>query len=157
MRIIKLNVGSNLIDVSQNLDSGSIREYIDYGNTSKKQNDLIISLAGILSESNYDFVGIECKYLFGKRDKRLEVVFKYDNIIYIVKISKQKKFDKDAIELDNIISDISQKHNISIKGFVLLIDEFHNDIIESYSKSMQNSIAFLSYNQFKEKYGIFNK
>ncbi len=157
MRIIKLNVGSNLIDVSQNLDSGSIREYIDSGNASKKQNDLIITLAGILSESNYDFVGIECKYLFGKRDKRLEVVFKYDNIIYIVKISKQKKFDKDAIELDNIISDISQKHNISIKGFVLLIDEFNNDIIASYSNSMQNSIAFLSYNQFKEKYGIFNK
>ncbi len=157
MRIIKLNVGSNLIDVSQNLDSGSIREYIDSGNASKKQNDLIITLAGILSESNYDFVGIECKYLFGKRDKRLEVVFKYDNIIYIVKISKQKKFDKDAIELDNIISDISQKHNISIKGFVLLIDEFNNDIIESYSNSMQNSIAFLSYNQFKENYGIFNK
>jgi hypothetical protein len=157
MRIIKLNVGSNLIDVSQNLDSGSIREYIDSGNASKKQNDLIITLAGILSESNYDFVGIECKYLFGKRDKRLEVIFKYDNIIYIVKISKQKKFDKDAIELDNIISDISQKHNISIKGFVLLIDEFNNDIIESYSNSMQNSITFLSYNQFIERYGIFNK
>lgn len=157
MRIIKLNVRSNLIDVSKNIDSGNIREYIDLGNASKKQNDLIITLAGVLSESNYDFVGIECKYLFGKRDKRLEVVFKYDNIIHIVKISKQKKFDKDAIELDNIISDISQKHNLSIKGFVLLTDEFNNDIIESYSKSMQNSIAFLSYNQFIEKYGIFNK
>lgn len=157
MRIVKLNVGSKLIDVLQNIDTGNIREYIDLGNVSKKQDDLIITLAALLSESNYRFVGIQCKYLFGKRDKRLDVVFSYNNTIHIIKISKQKKFDKDAIELDNIIFDISQKYNIFIKGFILLIDEFNNDIIESYSKTMQNSIAFLSYHQFKEKYGIFNK
>ena len=156
MRIIKLNVGSKLIDISKNIISKNKRDYIDLGNKSRKQSDLIISLASILSESNYDFVGIECKYLFGKRDKRLEVVFSDNNIIHIVKISKQKKFDKDAIELDTIISDISEKHNLSIKGFVLLIDEFNDDIIETYSNSMQNSIAFLFYNKFKKKYGIFN-
>lgn len=157
MRIIKLNVGSNIIDISQSLDSGTSREYIDLGIKSKKQSDLIISLAGKLSESNYEFVGIESKYMFGKRNKRLEIVFKDEKTIHVIKISKQKKFDKDAIDLDNLITDIINKYKISIKGIILLTDDFDSKVVNDYSNSMKNIIEFFSFNKFKEEYGIFDK
>jgi len=157
MRIIKLNVGSNIIDISQNIDSGTFREYIDLGIKSKKQSDLIISLAGKLSENDFEFVGIESKYMFGKRNKRLEIVFKDQKTIHVIKISKQKKFDKDAIDLDNLITDIINKYKISIKGIIILTDDFDTKVVNDYSNSMKNIIEFFSYNKFKEVYGIFNK
>ncbi|APG64638.1 hypothetical protein LPB136_04325 [Tenacibaculum todarodis] len=157
MRVIKLNVNANLIDVSNNKDSGKIREYIDLGVKSKKQADLIISLAGTISEKENEFVGIETKYLFGKRDKRFEIVFKKDKIINIIKISKQKKFDKDAIELDIIISDMAERYNLTVNGIVLLTDHFDLVLTEKYSTNLKNSIEIVSYNKFKEKYVISNK
>jgi hypothetical protein len=156
MRKVKLNTGSNLIEISQNIISGKTKEYIDFESESIEHKDYIISLAYLLNEYGFDFVGIESKYSFGKRNKRFEIILKDKSQIVIIKISKQNKFDKDALELDNIITYINSSHNIDLKGYILILDNFNKDIINDYIKSMKNNIVITSLFKFREKYVIFN-
>ena len=156
MCIVAINTGADVIEILKGNESGKDREYILPDISSHKQSDLIISLAHHLKKYRFDFIGIECKYNYGKRNKRLEIVYCNNNKITIIKISKQKKFDKDAIELDNIVTDIISRNNQVVIGLLLISDNYQEIIMNSFAMKLKNKVYIKNYKIFKEEYGILN-
>ena len=156
MCIVVINTGADVIKILNGYKSGKFREYILPNISSNRQSDLIISLSHHLNKYSFDFIGIYCKYNYGKRNKRLEIVYCNNNIITIIKISKQKKFDKDAIELDNIITDITSRNDQVVIGLLLISDHYQEIIMNNFALKLENKIYIKDYKIFKAEYGILN-
>ena len=156
MCIVVINTGADVIKILNGYKSGKFREYILPNISSNRQSDLIISLSHHLNKYSFDFIGIYCKYNYGKRNKRLEIVYYNNNKITIIKISKKRKFDKDAIELDNIITDIISRTNQTVIGLLLISDHYKKIIMNSFTVSLKNKIYIKDYKIFKEEDGILN-
>ena len=71
----------------------------------KTKNEKLILLASKFNNIPSKNLCLSVKYPFGKREKRLELVFINENI-NILKISKKSLFDKDAMEMDNLLSHV---------------------------------------------------
>lgn len=76
----------------------------------KTKNEKLILLASKFNNIPSKNLCLSVKYPLGKREKRLELVFINENI-NILKISKKSLFDKDAMEMDNLLSHVYENLN----------------------------------------------
>ena len=74
------------------------------------KNDKLILLASKFNYMPGHSVCLSVKYPLGKREKRLELVC-INEKINILKISKKSSFDKDAMEMDNLLSHVYENLN----------------------------------------------
>lgn len=147
MHIVNINKGGNLLNIiSKNLDFKTTQFIIDPSN--KDQKNLINKLAHSLEIKTMGLIVIECKYPFGRRDKRLETICLNDDCLTIFKICNSKKADKEIIDLDNIIKDISTHCSIKIKGILLISENYNNSTLLNLTNLVSCDITIKEYYNF---------
>ncbi len=143
-QIVLLNAKSSFKYIVYHKKTGFENKNIKLSNSNKK-NELIIRVASNFKEHGVE-VFIEVKYPFGMRNKRLEIVSRNQKIIKIYKISKTNFFDKDALEIDQVLTEIKNEFNDSGKEFigVLLFEQLpQNKVIEYVKKILSNKVDFM--------------
>ena len=150
MRIVSLNVGGVLKPDLCKVISFSKRKYIDNLSNSKSHKELTIRLASQLNGIENEFIGLEVKYPFGKRNKRIEVVSIRENIITLFKISKTEKFDKDILEMESLINNLKINSDYTINGIVLLNQEADANMIDSFLGRINVNIKVKNFKTFLE-------
>jgi len=125
MSILKINTNANLLEIISSINSGIDREYLFEPSLKKNRLQEIIHYANkIKNENIIPFIEVKFASKYGRREKRIEIVGKNNNIFIIYKISKISKFDKDALEIQNIINEVRETlKDISIKGVLLFSDK----------------------------------
>ncbi|MBP8994175.1 MAG: hypothetical protein KBG30_10265 [Bacteroidales bacterium] len=132
--IIELNTKSNFEDIVLNNTSGVNRKYL-INEHSKNKIDKIILTSHLLQSKQNINPFIEVKYNFGRRNKRLEIVYKENSFVTICKITNMSEFDKDCLELIAVIEDMKTKpvlENFSMNGLLVFMENYNKEIVESY-------------------------
>ena len=145
-----MNTGANLCDIAQNKNSGFDRNYL-IEDTPKSHFDYIVFIASIIIKDKPSFLGISSKFKYGKRDKRIEILSLQEESLNIYKITKYKKVDKEAFELDNLIDTIALKTKKNILGNLVIIDKSSFELESIFRKKLNNKILFKSF------YDIYHK
>lgn len=143
---IKLVSNSDLGSLIEGLQNGIESEFLLNQNPSTHK-EKIIFLADILL-NRVGTLGLEVKYLYGRRNKRFELVFRHKKIVYICKLSSFSKFDQDGLELDTVISDIKENSDLTanFRGIVILEGLFDQSILDNFSSKLKNPIFFIPFN-----------
>jgi len=125
MPVFRLNTNANLIDILRSNDSGVYRDYLLDNTQSLNRLNQIILYASIIKNKNYvPFIEVKFTSKYGRREKRIEIVSKNNNEFVLYKLSKASKFDKDALELSNLIIEVKEIiNNPTIKGVLLFSDK----------------------------------
>lgn len=132
--IIELNTKSNFEDIVSNNTSGVNRKYL-INEHSKNKIDKIILTSHLLQSKQNKNPFIEVKYDFGRRNKRLEIVYKENSSVIICKITNMSEFDKDCLELIAVIEDMQTKsvlENFRMNGLLVFMEHYNKEIVESY-------------------------
>lgn len=132
--IIELNTKSNFEDIVSNNTSGVNRKYL-INEHSKNKIDKIILTSHLLQSKQNKNPFIEVKYDFGRRNKRLEIVYKENSSVTICKITNMSEFDKDCLELIAVIEDMQTKsvlENFRMNGLLVFMENYNKEIVESY-------------------------
>jgi len=143
-KIINLNVKSRLNDIVSGISGGVVRQYIKVDDPQNK-NEKIIFFSAQFVKNKID-VFIEVKYKYLRRDKRIEIVTLKDNLISLYKISKTQTLDKDAIEIDQILTNIKLEYKNSNFKFIgnLIIGNIESElIINSINNALLNEVNFI--------------
>lgn len=132
--IIELVTKNELIKFVNNDNVGIKRKYI-VSILPKSKLDKIVLISSKLTSMFKLNLNIEVKYLLGRREKRIEIVYKEGEIINICKITNFKEFDKDSIDLMNLLKDI--KSNPIYKSYVfeaklIFTDDFNEEIVKAF-------------------------
>lgn len=132
--IVELNTKSDLIDLVNKKESGIKRNYLVSVNFKNKLDKIVYTSNKLINKRGIEPY-IEVKYDFGRRNKRIEIVFIESSEISICKITNTSEFDKDYFELLALIEDMKPKpvlSNFEIKG-VLFFTSFYNfEAVESF-------------------------
>jgi hypothetical protein len=132
--IIVLNTKSNFLDLIAKKETGVNRSYLLNSNFNNKL-DKIVFVSNYLKTNRGIIPFIEVKYDFGRRNKRIEIVFLESTKISICKITKINEFDKDYFELLSLINDM-QNHNVisnyKLNGVLIFMSEYNTDIVEAF-------------------------
>ncbi|WP_297515325.1 hypothetical protein [Flavobacterium sp.] len=132
--IIELNTKSNIEDIALDKKNGVYRKYI-INEFSKNKLDKIVLTSHLFQSKQNKNPFIEVKYDFGRRNKRLEIVYKENSSITICKITNMSEFDKDCLELIAVIEDMKNKPvmmNFRINGTLVFMDNYNREIVENY-------------------------
>jgi hypothetical protein len=132
--IIELNTKSNFLDLIAKKDSGIKRSYLLNSNFNNKL-DKIVFVSNLLKEKHGINPFIEVKYDFGRRNKRIEIVYTESLDIKICKITKISEFDKDYFELLSLLKDMKNQNEISnfkINGVLIFMSDYNTDIVETF-------------------------
>jgi len=132
--ILELNTKSNFEDIVLNNSSGVNRKYLINEN-SKNKIDKIILTSHLLQSKQNKNPFIEVKYDFGRRNKRLEIVYKENFTVTICKITNMSEFDKDCLELIAVFEDMQTKpflENFRMNGLLVFMENYNKEIVESY-------------------------
>ncbi|MBF6641673.1 hypothetical protein IVB69_09290 [Flavobacterium sp. J49] len=132
--IIELNTKSNFEDIALDKTNGVYRKYI-INELSKNKLDKIVLTSHLFQSKQNKNPFIEVKYDFGRRNKRLEIVYKENLSITICKITNMSEFDKDCLELIAVIEDMKNKQvmmNFRINGTLIFMDNYNREIVETY-------------------------
>lgn len=132
--ITELNTKSNFEDIVLNNTSGVNRKYL-INEPSKNKIDKIILTSHLLQSKQNKNPFIEVKYDFGRRNKRLEIVYKENSSVTICKITNMSEFDKDCLELIAVIEDMQTKpvlENFRMNGLLVFMENYNKEIVESY-------------------------
>lgn len=129
----------------------------------EKKNNYIVYCAWKIQEICETKTSINAKFKYWFRDIRIEIAFYYLEKLFLIKTIKEKtKFDKEALKLDSIISEITKKYpDKTIIGCFFVSDknEF-KDMFFQVSKILKNKFILASeediYNNIF-KYGLSNK
>jgi len=123
MSVLKINCKANISDILSGVESGINRNFI-VDTISRKRLKLIVLFSCKLQEKGINtYVEVKFSSKYGAREKRIEIVGKWNNIVTLYKITSHSKFDKDALELSKIVSEIKEDfQNFSIKGILLCED-----------------------------------
>ncbi|MDC1357725.1 hypothetical protein N8310_09080 [Pseudomonadota bacterium] len=143
-KVINLNVKSRLNDIVSGISGGVVRQYIKVDDPQNK-NEKIIFFSAQFVKNKID-VFIEVKYKYLRRDKRIEIVTLKDNLISLYKISKTQTLDKDAIEIDQILTNIKLEYKNSNFKFIgnLIIGNIESElIINSINNALLNEVNFI--------------
>ncbi|MBS1578316.1 MAG: hypothetical protein JST29_01595 [Bacteroidetes bacterium] len=141
--IITLNTKSDLISFLENKLSGTQRQYLISDEFKNKLNK-IVYVANELNQKLKVNPIIEVKYSFGRREKRLEIVYNSKGIFHICKITNMTEFDKDAIELEMIIRDLTTKKLIAenlICGVLLFYGDYNIEIVSDFLTNSKMMIS----------------
>ena len=132
--IIELNTKSNFLDLIAKKETGVKRSYLLNSNFNNKL-DKIVFVSNCLKTNRGIIPFIEVKYDFGRRNKRIEIVFIESTKISICKITKISEFDKDYFELLSLLNDM-QNHNVlsnyKLNGVLIFMSEYNTDIVEAF-------------------------
>ncbi len=132
--IIELNTKSNFLDLIAKKETGVNRSYLLNSNFNNKL-DKIVFVSNYLKTNCGIIPFIEVKYDFGRRNKRIEIVFTESTKISICKITKISEFDKDYFELLSLLNDM-QNHNVlsnyKLNGVLIFMSEYNTDIVEAF-------------------------
>ena len=142
--IITLNTKSDLISLLANKSSGTERQYI-VTEVFKNKLDKIVFVANELNQKLKTNPNIEVKYSFGRREKRLEIVYNSKEALHICKITNMVEFDKDAIELEMIIKDTIIKKLIDVNricGVLIFMGDYNIDVVSEF---LSNSNMMISH------------
>lgn len=148
---IKLSTKNNLIDLVFGRDSGLYRTYILDSTTNNKLDKIVYSAAKIIEKLCCE-ISIEVKYQYGRRSKRLEIVYLDGNCYNLCKLTTFNKFDKDALELRSVVEDIRLNDSFKKKDFngVLIFDDKYNQVIvESFLKLNAPGFRHIDINHFE--------
>jgi hypothetical protein len=144
--IITLNTKSDLISFLEKKASGTERQYL-VSEVFKNKLDKIVFVAAQLIKQFNAIPLIEVKYKFGRREKRLEIVYTSNDILHVCKITNMTEFDKDVLELDMVIKDTITNNLIdedSIKGVILFLGDYNIDIVNGFLTN--GNMVFSHYN-----------
>jgi hypothetical protein len=116
----------------------------------QNKNEKLILLASKFNNIPRENLCLFVKYPFGKREKRLELVFINENI-NILKISKKSFFDKDAMEMDNLLSHIYKnfKPKKELVGNLIFFELLETINYEPGKLSIENNIKFSYFDDMK--------
>jgi hypothetical protein len=132
--IIELNTKSNFLDLIAKKETGVNRSYLLNSNFNNKL-DKIVFVSNYLITNRGIIPFIEVKYDFGRRNKRIEIVFTESTKISICKITKISEFDKDYFELLSLLNDM-KNHNVlsnyKLNGVLIFMSEYNTDIVEAF-------------------------
>lgn len=132
MLTVRLNKKAILGEVLSNLDSGITQTFI-VKNESNKSLDRIVTYASLLqNEGSRVFIEVQFQSKYTPRPKRIEIVELSNGDINLYKFSAPNKFDKDAIEQDKIVKEISELYPSltgRIHGYILLDRDAKIDFI----------------------------
>lgn len=160
---VKLHTKSDLLSILKSNPNGVIRNYLLNIYPSSKP-EKIVYLSNALVDLFTTNVFIEVKYPYSLRVKRIEICFLRNNNLYLCKISNSKEFDKDAIEMDYLISDIVKNLDIAadkIFGLIFIEGDFKITILSPFKKKLKNNFLFFPFLPASQvdilKNGLFNK
>lgn len=132
--IVNIKTKCELIDVFNSTNSCTDRQYL-ISNVFKNKIDKIVYVASVLKSDLGCEPYIEVKYDFGRRPKRIEIVYKNQNSFYLCKITKFSEFDKDALELNAILQDIINNNtikNFQLFGLLVFMSDYNEDIVLNF-------------------------
>lgn len=143
--IFELNTKSDLEELFQGNESGIIRKYILKDSFDNKL-DKIVYASSELIEDFQIYPYIEVKYTFGRRNKRLDIVYCNSSEWTICKLTNETEFDKDYYDLITVIEDIKVKHqDITINGFLIFLSDYNEDIVEDFLKKQKVHLSHKRY------------
>jgi hypothetical protein len=151
--IIKFLVKGSFESIVNNSFDGVERRYLP------DNKNMLLKTALLFNKKIKCDLFLETKYPFGFREKRIEIILRNGNQLFIVKIVRNlSSLDKEALVLDNIISDI-KKYNYKLKVVGLLFTEgpAKKEVIDDIRVILQNDFMFLNKNQIdqlEEKIGL---
>lgn len=143
--IITLNTKANIEEIAAGIQSGVERSYILHTRPKSKL-DRLIQLAANIADTKKARCFIEVKFTYGLRAKRLDVISIYEDKIIVYKLSKTINMDKDALELDLVLTSIK---NIMIGASYectgcLVFDSMPSDkAVLSVKKILSNQVDFI--------------
>ena len=133
--ILNINSKAELVDLINNKESGVIRTYL-VSESFRNKLDKIIFVSNKLLSIRKVCPFIEVKYDIGRRNKRLEIVYKIKDEYHLCKITKPNEFDKDYFDLVSVINDIENKYpNQKIKGILIFMNEYKKELVESFLRN----------------------
>jgi hypothetical protein len=132
--IIELVTKNELLKFVKNENIGIKRKYL-VSILPKSKLDKIVLISSKLTSMFKIDLNIEVKYLLGRREKRIEIVYKDGDFFNICKITNFKEFDKDSIDLMNLLKDI--KSNPIYKDYIfeaklIFSDDFNEEIVKAF-------------------------
>ena len=132
--IVELNTKSDLFDLANKKVSGIERNYLVSDNFRNKLDKIVYTSNKLINKRGIKPY-IEVKYDFGRRNKRIEIVFIESYKISICKITNTSEFDKDYFELLSLIEDMKTKPilaNFEIKGVLFFTSLYNIETVESF-------------------------
>lgn len=132
--IVELNTKSDLFDLANKKESGINRNYLVAVNFKNKLDKIVYTSNQLINKCGIKPY-IEVKYDFGRRNKRIEIVFIESSKISICKITNTSEFDKDYFELLSIIEDMKTKPILTkfeIKGVLFFTSSYNIETVESF-------------------------
>jgi len=143
MSILNINIRANLFDILSDTSSGVGCDCIVDANNTTRFGQLVLYSSKLTEKGLTPFIEVKFASKYGKRCKRLEVVVKQENLISIYKITTFSKFDKDALELSSVISEVKEKFNeLLLYGVLLFFNKnidinFVNNSLEKFTKNIR--------------------
>lgn len=132
--IVELNIKSDLFDLANKKVSGIERNYLVSDNFRNKLDKIVYTSNKLINKRGIKPY-IEVKYDFGRRNKRIEIVFIESYKISICKITNTSEFDKDYFELLSLIEDMKTKPilaDFEIKGVLFFTSLYNIETVESF-------------------------
>lgn len=132
--IVELNTKSDLFDLANKKVSGIERNYLVSDNFRNKLDKIVYTSNKLINKRGIKPY-IEVKYDFGRRNKRIEIVFIESYKISICKITNTSEFDKDYFELLSLIEDMKTKPTLAdfeIKGVLFFTSLYNIETVESF-------------------------
>jgi hypothetical protein len=148
--ILNLNSKAELVDLINNNDSGVIRTYLVNASFRNKLDKIIFVSNKLISIRNV-VPFIEVKYNFGRRNKRIEIVFKDKNELNLCKITNTNEFDKDYFDLLSVLTDINENYpNHTLKGVLIFIDDYKKELVESFLRNQNLYFEHTNINEIQQ-------
>lgn len=136
--IVKFKTKGSLASIIQDGFDGVLRDYLA---SDKSQ---IIKIAQKIRKNFEGDVYLEVKYPYGFRERRIEILLKDEKSYFLIKIiSDAVKVDKEAILLDQLISEIIPNMCISPYGVLIVNKEVKSSVIKDVARNLKNKFIFI--------------
>lgn len=114
MSILKANINASIADLLCDKPSGVVTSYLIKDEHGGKLASMVSLTNDLANSETKTFIEVKFKSKYSQREKRLEIVTMNNNHITICKISNPRKFDKDALEINNVCQELEELY----KGYL---------------------------------------
>jgi len=146
--MIRIFTKCSIQSILMNSPDGIVRDYLTTSNPTSRLEDLVALSVLFQKQCPSGHPYIETKIRYGSRDKRIELIFKNNHDLYFCKITNNKKFDKDMLDLDDVITSISDCHLDEYKLMLVFVikGEFNQESVQSFlDRHVKINAVFYSY------------
>ena len=122
MPVVNVNSKAVLSDILQGLPSGQCKDYLIEDSPNDRLGELVYYAHQKQQDGYKAYIEVKFASKYSSREKRLEVVTIKDSMLCVYKISSLNRFDKDALELNRIVAEISEGNKIgySVTGSLIM-------------------------------------